>query len=114
MDLARPTPQVGGTLVNGAIGSERLPISDGFFRNLLTPIALSSLHLATRQPCLKARFAEKRRKDPNEVLPSGGIYPVEGGSKPAPSAPAQGPTTRKRFSVERVTGTRLVARGDTV
>lgn len=111
MDLARPTRHVGGALVNEAIGSERLPISVGFLRSLLTSITLLPLHLATLKPFFKARFAQKRRKDPNEVLPSGGIYPVGRGSTPAPSAPAQGPDDEEEM---RVTGTRLVARGDAV
>lgn len=91
MDRARSTRHVGDASVDGAIGSERLPISDGFLQNLLTHIVLSPLHLATGKLSLKARFAQKSRKDPNEVLPSGGIYPVEGRSTPGPSAPAQGP-----------------------
>lgn len=45
MDGARPTGHVGGALVNGAIGSERLSIFDGFLRNLLSHIALPALHL---------------------------------------------------------------------
>lgn len=45
MDRARPARHVGGAPVNGANGSERLPIFDSFLRNFPRYIALSSLHL---------------------------------------------------------------------
>jgi len=48
MERALPTRDVGGVLIDRAIGSERLPISDGFFRNVLIHILLQSLYLAIR------------------------------------------------------------------